>query len=104
MKVLVGIKDLAGDPGYRYEVQDMDETGGFIRVPSGRNDIELRSRPLSNDEARHIRKAIDKGLTGSELEDEIANARGPDMPPARNPAEGQPVEQPVDPNPGLGTT
>lgn len=84
--ILVGIKTMAGDPGYVYQVQDMDLTGGSIQVTSGNNDIELRSRILDNDQARTIRKAIEAGLTGSELEDVILAARGPDRSPAPEPA------------------
>ena len=82
MYILIATQTMAGDPGYQYEIQDMDQTGGFIRVPAGNNDIELRSRVLDNDQAREIRKAMEDGLTGSELEDVILKVRGPDQTPA----------------------
>lgn len=68
------------------EVQDLDASGGMIRLQPGGAGVYLTSVVLSNDAARIIRKAIvDHGNTGPELEEVIHKLLVSDAPPSTSP-------------------
>ena len=90
--VLVSIQLLpAADNPPRYEVQDLDATGGYIRLPAGTNSLEIHSRNINNDEARAIRKAIESGCAGDELAAVIQQALLPPS-PDKTPSDEPPSE------------
>lgn len=89
-KVLAKVSEPSNDPVV--SIVDLDETKGMVPIGALNGVVKVEMVFLSNEQARLIRKAMDNGARGEELDAAITTILAPEPAPMEpSPEQGNPA-------------